>query len=147
MTVVAQVSNPTFAPFVRLCAGEFGSRVLEWGHMLVVVNPSWTRSQDIGQLWDSQLRAAAAALIDDPTRPWTPIYHLWDVRTAAGATGLLFRAWPHDWQLYSTSGHAHPADALGAPPLQEAADQPSAEEQRRLLNEALDEQRRRARAR
>ena len=51
-TVAACVSNATFAPFARLCAGEFGARVLEPGHLLVAVNPSWTSSADIGQRWD-----------------------------------------------------------------------------------------------
>lgn len=50
------------------------------------------------QLWDRKLKAAAAALIDDPAA-WLPLYHLWDLRTAKGATGLLFRSWPHDWQV------------------------------------------------
>ncbi len=50
------------------------------------------------QLWDRKLKAAAAALIDDPAA-WLPLYHLWDMRTAKGATGLLFRSWPHDWQV------------------------------------------------
>lgn len=53
-TVVANVSNATFSPFARLCAGEFGSRVLDPGHLLVAVNPSWTTSADIGQLWQRQ---------------------------------------------------------------------------------------------
>lgn len=39
-----------FAPFARLCAGEFGSRVQEPSHTLLVVNPTWTQSSDIGQV-------------------------------------------------------------------------------------------------
>lgn len=45
-----QVGNLNFAPFARLCAGEFGGAPLDPGHTLVVVNPTWTRSADIGQV-------------------------------------------------------------------------------------------------
>lgn len=91
------------------------------------------------QLWDRKLKAAAAELIDDPAS-WLPLYHLWDIRTAQGATGILFRAWPHDWQLYSTCGQEEPAAALDSPPLLVAAEQPAREVQIELLNAALREQ-------
>jgi hypothetical protein len=54
-TVVANVNNATFAPFARLCAGDFGSRVLQPGHLLIVVNHGWTTSRDIGQLWQKRV--------------------------------------------------------------------------------------------
>ncbi|KAL4436363.1 hypothetical protein ABPG77_009925 [Micractinium sp. CCAP 211/92] len=139
VTVVAQVGNLNFAPFARLCAGEFGGRVLEPGHTLLVVNPTFTSSRDIGQLWDRKLKAAAAEIIDDASA-WLPLYHLWDVRTAQGATGMLFRAWPYDWQLYSTCGAEEPGAALDVPPLLVSPEQPAREQQIELLNAALKEQ-------
>ncbi|KAI7840534.1 hypothetical protein COHA_005690 [Chlorella ohadii] len=146
MTVVAQVGNLNFAPFARLCAGEFGGAPLDPGHTLLVVNPTWTRSADIGQLWDRKLKAAAAALIDDPAA-WLPLYHLWDLRTAKGATGLLFRSWPHDWQLYHTTAHQEdlPA-ALDDPPVLVSQERPSKEQQIERLNAALAEGLRQERA-
>ncbi|PSC71803.1 Glycosyltransferase LARGE2 [Micractinium conductrix] len=81
MTVVCQPGNLNFAPFAKLCAGEYGSAVLDPGHALLAVNPSWTRSADIGQLWDRKLKAAAAALIDTPGT-WQQLYCLQDVRTS-----------------------------------------------------------------
>lgn len=98
-TVVANVTNATFGPFARLCAGEFGSDVLEDDHLLLAVNPSWTTSSDIGQLWDFALKRQAAALIDDPSE-WECIYHFEDIRTATGLTGVLFRSYPESWKLY-----------------------------------------------
>ena len=90
------------------------------------------------QLWDRKLKAAAAALIDTPGT-WQQLYCLQDVRTSQGATGLLFRSWPHGWALYSTCNADTPADALaaGAEPLLTAAERPTREEQTRVLNEAL----------
>lgn len=140
VTVVAQVGNQNFAPFARLCAGEFGGKVLQPGHTLVVVNPTWTRSTDIGQLWDRKLKAAAAGLIDDPSA-WLPLYYLSDTRTAKGATGVLFRSWPHPWSLYSTCGAEEPAEALaGAVPLLVSREQPERSTQIELLNAALSEE-------
>ena len=136
-----QVGNQNFAPFARLCAGEFGGAVLERQHTLVAVNPSWTASRDIGQLWDRRLRQQAVALIDGPAA-WLPLYHLWDVRTARGATGLLFRAWPHAWQLYSTCGEEEPAAALDSPPILVSAERPAVQQQIEALNAALVEQQR-----
>ncbi len=50
------------------------------------------------QLWDRRLKQQAADIIDDPST-WLPLYYMWDLRTAQGATGLLFRSWPGDWQV------------------------------------------------
>ncbi len=52
-----QVGNLNFAPFARLCAGEFGGAPLDPGHTLLVVNPTWTRSADIGQVRSITSRA------------------------------------------------------------------------------------------
>ena len=134
-----QVGNQNFAPFARLCAGEFGGAVLEPQHTLVAVNPSWTASKDIGQLWDRRLRQQAAAVIDAPAA-WLPLYHLWDVRTARGATGMLFRSWPHAWKLYSTCGEEEPAAALDSPPILVSAERPTMQQQIEALNAALAEQ-------
>ena len=98
VTVATFVSNATFAPFVRLCNGEFGSRVLQPGHTIIVVNPNWTNSSDIGQLWQRELKAQAAVLIDDPLA-LTPLYHFEDLRTAAGATGILYKTYDEAWRL------------------------------------------------
>lgn len=46
----AQVGNVNFAPFARLCAGDFGASVLDPGHTILAVNPTWTKSGDIGQV-------------------------------------------------------------------------------------------------
>ncbi|KAI3430806.1 hypothetical protein D9Q98_009217 [Chlorella vulgaris] len=137
MTVVTQVSNLTFSIFARLCDGEFGKSVLEPGHLLVAVNPTWTQSRDIGQLWDRKLRARAAAIIDGQDA-WLPLYHLDDERTAKGATGFLFRCWPHDWQLHSTCGQDEEEPAqLQDPPILVSQQRPSQERVVEALNAAL----------
>lgn len=65
------------------------------------------------------------------------------MRTAKGATGLLFRSWPHDWQLHSTTGQDEErAAALDAPPLLVTPERPSQERQIEALNAALEAQRR-----
>lgn len=53
------MGNLNFAPFARLCAGDFGGRVLEPGHTLLVVNPTFTSSKDIGQASAAACPAAA----------------------------------------------------------------------------------------
>jgi hypothetical protein len=103
-TVVTFVNNATFAPFVRLCQGDFGSKIEDPTHVLIAINPNWTQSKDIGQLWDKTLRAKAAELIDTPPNNqeiWLPLYHLEDLRTAAGSLGILWRSYPGPWRLYS----------------------------------------------
>jgi Domain of unknown function (DUF1995) len=100
-TIVTFVNNATFAPFVRLCKGEFGNKILNPEHLLIVINPNWTESKDIGQLWDRDLRKRAAELIDNEAEKWLPLYHLEDVRTAAGALGVLWKSYPGPWRLYS----------------------------------------------
>jgi hypothetical protein len=141
-TIVTNVTNATFAPFARLCAGDFGSRVLEPDHLLIAVNSSWTSSKDIGQLWDWKLREQAATLIDDLSQ-WEQLWHLEDVRTAAGATGVLFRSYPEQWMLFATetdsrwslfSERSNPPPVTGKVLLQ-SFERPSMEEIRRLLNE------------
>lgn len=57
LTVVCNVGTPTFPAFLRLCEGDFGAGPTQADHMLVAVNCSWGRGQDVGQLWD---RCAAA---------------------------------------------------------------------------------------
>lgn len=74
MTCVANVNNLTFTGFARLCYGDYGKRPTEEGHMILAVNPAWTRSSDIGQLWDRKLKQQAKALIDD-TR-WETLFYL-----------------------------------------------------------------------
>ncbi len=32
--------------------GGYGKRVLDPGHLVVAVNASWTKGEDIGQLWE-----------------------------------------------------------------------------------------------
>lgn len=138
ITLATLVTNATFNPFARLCAGDFGARVLDPGHLIAVVNPSWTTSKDVGQLWDRKLKAAAAALIDDSTA-WTAVYHLEDIRTAAGALGLLERSFPGPWRLYPATVEEE-GDAEGAlvaeAAVLETAERPSREEIIAALNEA-----------
>lgn len=100
-TILTFVNNATFAPFVRLCQGDFCNKILDPDHLLLVINPNWTTSKDIGQLWDRDLKAKAAYLIDDPNL-WLPLYHLEDLRTAAGSLGVLWKSSHSDpWRLYS----------------------------------------------
>jgi len=99
-TIVTLVNNATFAPFVRLCQGDFGDKVLDSEHVLIAINPNWTQSRDIGQLWDRELKKKAAELIDD-SNSWLALYHLEDLRTAAGSSGVLWRSYPDSWKLYS----------------------------------------------
>ena len=51
-TVVTLVGNATFPAFAKLCEGGYGSKTLEPNHTIIVVNPEWTKSKDIGQPWD-----------------------------------------------------------------------------------------------
>ena len=99
-TLATLVTNATFSPFARLCSGDFGARVLEDRHVLLVVNPSWTASKDIGQFWDKELKRKAAQIIDDTE--WTALHHFEDVRTAKGATGILYRNYPDAWRVFLT---------------------------------------------
>jgi hypothetical protein len=102
LTAVTLPNNATIKPFLRLAEGDFGARVLAPGHALVAVNGAWTRSADVGQLWEAKLRARAAKLIDDDDA-WTTLYCWEDARTPRGGTGLLVREWPGGWRLYATS--------------------------------------------
>ena len=109
-TLVTLVSNATFAPFVKLLEGKYGSKILDDGHMVIVVNPSWTTSNDIGQFWDKELKRKASQIIGTvtpdstaTTTEWVSLCHYEDVRTAAGACGVLWRRYPFPWQLYATS--------------------------------------------
>jgi hypothetical protein len=89
------------------------------------------------QLWDRKLRARAAAIIDGQDA-WLPLYHLDDERTAKGATGFLFRCWPHDWQLHSTCGQDEEEPAqLQDPPILVSQQRPSQERVVEALNAAL----------
>ena len=89
------------------------------------------------QLWDRALRAQAAALIDDPSL-WLDLYWLEDLRTAKGATGFLFRAWPGPWAVHHATAHGDaPADALAEPPVLVSAERPSRQAQIDALNAAL----------
>lgn len=139
-TVATLVSNANFAPFARLCAGDFGARVLDPGHLIAVVNPSWTDSRDVGQLWDRRLKAAAAALIDDPAA-WEAVYHLEDTRTSKGALGLVERSFPGPWMVYPATveeeGEAEGALAAGAAVL-EAAERPARADIVAALNAAAE---------
>lgn len=57
---------------------------------------------------------------------------------AAHAAGLLFRAWPHGWQLYHTSEHQEaPTEALESPPILASEERPTREQQIEALNAAL----------
>jgi hypothetical protein len=99
-TIATFVNNATFAPFVKLCQGDFGNKILDPEHVLIVINSNWTQSKDIGQLWDRDLKAKAAELIDN-TDSWLPQHHLEDLRTAAGSLGVLWKSYPGPWRLYS----------------------------------------------
>ena len=102
ITVVSGVTNATFQPFARLCAGEYGEAVLRPDHLLVCLNCVWSSSKDIGQFWERGLRSQAAALIDS-AEEWEVLYRFeTDLRTAAGATGVAFRSWPGPFCLYLT---------------------------------------------
>lgn len=98
MTVVVNVNNQTFAPFARLCDGDFGGRPTEAGHLVIAVNCAWTSAADIGQFWDRDLKARARRLIEE--RPWLDLYHLFALRTAGGATAWLYHTWGEPWKLY-----------------------------------------------
>ena len=64
------------------------------------------------------------------------MYHLKDTRTAAGGTGLLYRSYPHDWQLFDTCGEGVEPSAPGALLLR-SPQRPSREEVVGALNAAL----------
>lgn len=142
VTVITYVSNATFAPFARLCAGEFGSKVLQPGHTLIVVNPAWTKSSDIGQLWQRDLKAQAAALIDDPSL-WVPLYHFEDLRTAAGSVGILWKTYFEPWRLYSaeTEREGEEGVLVAENLLLESETKPETVEVIKLLNAAAKEKR------
>jgi hypothetical protein len=113
LTAVTLPSNATIKPFLRLAEGDFGARVLAPGHALLAVNGAWTRSVDVGQLWEGGLRARAAKLIDDDDA-WTTLFCWEDARTPRGGTGLLVREWPGGWRLYATSAEGEDAAEGGA---------------------------------
>jgi hypothetical protein len=102
MTITTLVSNPTFSPFAKLCSGEYGSKILQNDHTILCINPSWTNSRDIGQLWDGELRRQAALLIDGgvASPPWMDVYNYTDVRTPSGATGLLLYSYGGQWEVW-----------------------------------------------
>lgn len=89
------------------------------------------------QLWDRKLRAQAAAIIDE-AGAWLPLWWLSDVRTARGATGMLYRCWPGPWALFSTSQHQEtPTDAFSEEPVLVSDERPTQAAQLAALNGAL----------
>lgn len=51
-TWVGLVTNATFSNFAKLAQGGYGSRALQPGSTIVVVNADWTGPEDIGQFWE-----------------------------------------------------------------------------------------------
>lgn len=81
-TLVTAVGDQTFRPFKRLMAGEFGKRVLDDSHCVVLVNPYYTRAANVGQLWEVGLRREAESLLDNGG--WRTAYALRPVRAEGG---------------------------------------------------------------
>lgn len=63
----------------------------------------------MGQLWDRRLRRRAAALIDDTAPPWETVYALSPVYTSRGRCGIVFLAYPGQWQLFGIAGDQYVA--------------------------------------
>jgi hypothetical protein len=83
--------NATFPAFAKLCDGGFGAQPTQPGQAVVVVS-EWTRAADIGQPWQSHLKAAARRLVDEAE--WAPLYAARMVRTSKGrAFGCLPGGW------------------------------------------------------
>uniref|UniRef100_A0A061RCY4 DUF1995 domain-containing protein n=1 Tax=Tetraselmis sp. GSL018 TaxID=582737 RepID=A0A061RCY4_9CHLO len=129
ITVVSQVVNATVPSLLKLCRGDYGSRVLEPGHTLLAVNPAWTEGADVGQLWERALKREAAALIDEG---WETVYCYELVRTARGVDGALFRSFPGPWKLFLSEASGESLFGSFGPPRRSSA---SRQRRKQLLQE------------
>jgi len=100
-TVVTLVGNATFPAFAKLCEGGYGSKPLEPSHTIIVVNPEWTSSKDIGQPWDRKLKRVAKQLLDDAE--WSTLYSCDMVRTSRGGRyGMVVGSYNLGWWVFKT---------------------------------------------
>jgi hypothetical protein len=100
-TAISLVSNATVSTLIRLCGGAFGARPTLPSHTIIAVNPSWTQSADVGQLWDRTLRADAAQVLEKSPVAWEEIYTALPLRRRDGGTAILLRAYPGPWRALS----------------------------------------------
>lgn len=99
LTVVTSPQDMAIAPFLKLLKGEYGSAPTRGP--VVVVNPGWTDSSNIGNFWERKLTQDAKDLLDNGG--WTPLYHLEVVRRADYG-GLLFFSFPYpNWLVYDNN--------------------------------------------
>lgn len=114
-TAVAHVGDQTFPVFLKLLNGEYGSRVLDPGHAIVLINPYFTSSQNIGQPWEAELRQEAKKHLDDAG--WVTAYALTPVRSQSAARlGVLSkRAHDRGWRLHLATEAGWNGAAWGEP--------------------------------
>jgi len=99
LTVVTSPQDMVIAEFFKLLKGEYGSAPRDG--VVVVVNPGWTDSSNIGNFWERQLKQDAKDLLDNGG--WTPLYHLEVVRRADFG-GLLLFCFPYpNWLVYDSN--------------------------------------------
>ena len=126
MTVVTHPADTTMSFFLKLLRGEYGKRVTEPSHLVVVVNAFWSGTgEKVGQPWEFGLKKEAKAVLGK-SGDWEKVYVCRRIRSAAGAEGTLRRAWPENWRLF---------DAEGVRVVREWDAEPSNREMAEALNE------------
>ena len=143
-TLVTHPADTTAGFFLKLLDGDYGARVAEKEHLVIVVNAFWSGSgEKVGQPWELALRRRAREVLDvravlpsvgglpsdekaqkRTLKNWEKVYCARRCRSAAGVEGTLRRAWPGPWRLF---------DAEGVRVVLEAEDEPS----NRAIAEAL----------
>lgn len=130
-TLVTHPSDTTAGFFLKLLDGEYGARVAENDHLIIVVNAFWSGSgEKVGQPWEFALRRRAREVLSvkaengTTNQNWEKVYCARRCRSAAGVEGTLIRAWPGSWRLF---------DAEGVRVVLEASTEPS----NRAIAEAL----------
>ena len=125
-TVVTHPADTTFGFFAKLLRGEYGAKVADPDHLIVVVNAFWSGAgEKVGQPWELGLRREARRVLSPETGDWEKVYCARRTRSAAGVEGTLVRAWPGPWRLY---------DAEGVRTVMEAETEPSNREMAEALN-------------
>ena len=112
-TLVTHVGDQTFDVFLKLLRGEFGERVMRQDHAIVLVNPYFTKGDNVGQPWDVKLREAAREELDDA--PWITAYAHLPFRTAGSSRlGTLYKP-SHDrgWRLHAATESGWNAASFG----------------------------------
>ena len=127
MTAVTHPADTTMSFFLALLRGDYGKRVTDPSHVMVVVNAFWSGAgEKVGQPWEFGLKKEAKEVLGREG-DWDKVYVCRRVRSAAGVEGTLRRSWPDPWQLFNDRGVAV---------VMERDEEPSNREMAEALNEA-----------